>query len=256
MNATRTGGLLAELLAGSAARAAALPAELLPRPGRPSFARALAGRERLCLIPEWKRASPSSGALAREDMLPTLQRYQHAGAAALSILTEPLHFRGSVDDLRAAADAADLPILRKDFVVHPRQVLEAAACGASAVLLIARCLERGQLHELLAACRDTATDALLECRDERELDLALAVDDALIGVNNRDLDTLAVDLGVAERLLARVPAHRIAVAESGYRRPADLRPLIGRCNAVLVGTALLQGGDAAAFAAAGRGARR
>lgn len=249
----RAGGLLAELLAASAARAQALPRDPQPRPGRPSFRAALAGRERLRLIAEWKRASPSAGALAPIGaLLPTLQRYRSAGAAALSILTEPLHFHGSIDDLRAAARATDLPLLRKDFVVHPRQVLEAAACGASAVLLIARCLERSRLHELLAACRDSDTCPLLECHDERELDLALAIDDAVIGVNNRDLDTLAVDLGTAERLLARVPAHRLAVAESGYRAPADLRPLVGRCNAVLVGTALLQGGDAAAFAEADR----
>jgi indole-3-glycerol phosphate synthase len=243
------GELLGELLAAATARANALPADMRPRPGRPSFARALAGRERLSLIAEWKRHSPSAGRLVADDQLPaTIARYQSYGAAALSILTEPTRFRGSSDDLRAAAAATDLPILRKDCVVDPRQVLEAAACGASAVLLILRCLDAARLHELLAACRQAAICPLLECHDERELDLALAVGDAAIGVNNRDLDTLAVDLGTAARLLPRVPGDRIAVAESGYRSPDELRPLLGRCNGVLIGTALLQGGDVAAFA--------
>jgi len=241
--------VLEALLAHARTRAANLPAATpVVRSVRPSFGQAIAGKHRLAVIAEWKRASPSAGAIATgADLIDKLRAYRDGGAAAISVLTEDSRFRGSFDDLRQAALAVDLPLLMKDFVVATSQVVLAARLGASAVLLIARVCDDPQLGELAAACRSCGLDALVECHDEHELDRALRVPDAVIGINNRDLDTLVIDPQRAARLLPRVPKDRIAVAESGFLTPAAVRTLRGIADAVLVGTALMRSDDPRAF---------
>lgn len=250
---------LKSIVAGSQRRADEIPDRrrreavdgLTPR--LPSFRDAIAGRDRLSLIAEWKRRSPSRGPIPlRLDLDAQLRAYQDGGAAALSILTEPDHFGGSLDDLRRASASSRLPILRKDFLVDPRQMNEAARCGASAALLIVRVLDRGALAECVAACEECRIDALIECHDERELACALAFDHAILGVNNRDLDTLRIEPARALRLLPRVPGDRVVVAESGYRSADDVAPLLGLADAVLVGHALLDGVAPTVFAKSGR----
>jgi len=211
---------------------------------RPSFRDAIAGKESLAVIAEFKRSSPSEGAIATECALADqITMYRDRGAAALSVLTEPSRFSGSLDDVRDAARTAALPILRKDFTVAAIQVAEAAHAGASAVLLIVRCLSQHELVGLAAVAREYGLDALVECHDASELDRALAIDGAIIGVNNRDLDTLGVDTGRALELLPRIPAGRVAVAESGYSDRASLAGLDGLADAILAGTALMRGPD-------------
>ncbi|MGE0141812.1 MAG: indole-3-glycerol-phosphate synthase [Planctomycetota bacterium] len=228
------------------------PAVAVPRAR--SLRAAIAGRESLALLAEWKRRSPSAGPLVGvRDCAEQVTAYAAAGAHALSIVTEPTRFDGDLHDLSIARRSTDLPVLRKDFLTRPEQVIETAAHGASAVLLIARCLSESQTRELCASAREAGLEVLLECHDEREVGNALAIEDVLIGVNNRDLDTLTIDRSRAPRLLADVPVHRVTVAESGYRSLEDLREIDGLADAVLIGTALMRGENAANFA---RGVRR
>ncbi|MHB1312114.1 MAG: indole-3-glycerol phosphate synthase TrpC [Gemmatimonadaceae bacterium] len=240
------GGPLGRLSAGSAERAAAAQAtrgELerlvadLPEP--PSFARALR-RADVAVIAEIKRRSPSKGTLdGTLDAAIRAAEYAGGGAAALSILTEPAEFGGSLQDLAAARGAVRLPLLRKDFIVDEIQLLEARAYGAAAVLLIVRALPPVRFESLAAEARDMGLGVLLEVRDERELERALRVSAGVIGVNNRNLETLQIDDSVSARLLSRVPSSRTVVYESGIvdvngvRRAASLG-----ADAVLVGSAL------------------
>lgn len=204
-----------------------------------SFAAALSG-DTVRVIAELKRRSPSKGVL--DESLMAAERaaqYADGGAAALSILTEPSEFGGSLEDVEAAARAVRIPILRKDFIVDEIQLLEARLAGASAVLLIARGLAPAQFFDLAAAAREWSLDVLLEVRDERELERALGVPGGVIGVNNRNLETLSVDDAVSERLLRLVPPERIAVYESGVRSADDVRRAASLgADAVLVGSAL------------------
>lgn len=199
----------------------------------------------LAVIAEVKRASPSQGAIAAVDPASAARAYEAGGAAALSVLTEPRHFGGSLDHLREVRGAVSLPLLRKEFTVHPLQVAEAAAVGASAVLLIVAVLgERTGAY--LEYARELGLDALVEVHDDRELDVALAAGATLLGVNNRDLTTLSIDLSTAPRLLMKAREQGFAgvgVAESGYRHAAELRELNGVADAVLVGTSLVGSGD-------------
>jgi indole-3-glycerol phosphate synthase len=161
------------------------------------------------------------------------------GAAALSILTEPSEFSGSLADLAAAREATAVPLLRKDFIVDEVQLLEARLSGASAVLLIARALPAGRFYALAAAAKSIGLDVLLEVRDEAELERALGVPDGVIGVNNRNLETLVIDDTVSERLLRLVPPGRTAVYESGIRDVDGVRRAAALgADAVLVGSAL------------------
>jgi indole-3-glycerol phosphate synthase len=193
------------------------------------------------LIAELKRASPSEGPILLDlDAASFARAYEECGAAALSVLTEPDFFRGSLHDLDAARRATKAtPILRKDFVVDGYQLVEARASGADAVLLIARVLEGERLSLLLRAARELELQALVEARDEREIELALEAGAAIVGVNNRDLATLEVDPTRAERLRARIPSTTVAVWESGIRTADDVRRArAAGYDAVLVGTAL------------------
>jgi indole-3-glycerol phosphate synthase len=213
------------------------------------------------VIAEMKKASPSAGLLrAAYDPAALARAYREAGAAALSVLTEPRHFLGDAAHLRAArAAAGDLPVLRKDFMVDTYQVLEAAAWGADAVLLIAAALDDAALAELHAAARDYGLDVLVESHDAAELERALVLDDAIIGVNSRNLKTLRTDLATARDLASRIPADRAAVAESGIRTREDVRDLYARgYRGFLVGESLLRHADpgAALSVLAGGGGRR
>src|SRR5215211_3084636 len=209
--------------------------------GRP-FNEALV-RPGLSLIAEFKRRSPSAGELRPgAGVAETVRGYERGGAAALSILTEERQFGGSLHDLRAAREASDLPILRKDFVVDPYQLYEAAANGADAVLLIVAALEDEELAELYVQSRELDLDCVVEVHDEPELERALITVDAdVIGINNRNLDDLSVDVETTVSLLTDVPAGKTVVSESGYERREQLDELerIG-VDAVLIGEALMR----------------
>lgn len=225
-------------------------------PGRP-FGPALRGVS-VGVIAEVKRRSPSAGAI-RPGLDPVAHAHAYAagGAAAISVLTDERHFGGSLDDLTRVARAVPLPVLRKDFVVDELQLLETRAAGASAVLLIVRALPPAELRSLAAAAKGYGLGTLVEAHTAAELDLALSVEPSVVGVNSRNLETYAVSLDTAERLLARVPRSVAAVAESGIERRADVERL-ARAGAdfVLVGTAVAREDDPAAAVRALTGVAR
>jgi indole-3-glycerol phosphate synthase len=250
----RIPGVLGDLARARARDAAAgADPDLPPEPVRPAsiagFRSALAGRAATgappAVVAEVKRASPSEGAIADLDPLATARAYAAAGAAAVSVLTEPHRFGGRLAHLAAVAAAVPVPALRKDFVAHPAQVEEAAHAGARAVLLIVAVLGRATGGYLRFA-RSLGLDALVEVHTEAELDTALVAGADLIGVNNRDLTTLAIDLATAPRLIAlgrRRAADVVWIAESGYREPQGVAALTAFADAVLVGTHLAAQAD-------------
>jgi indole-3-glycerol phosphate synthase len=201
-------------------------------------------RPGLSLIAEYKRRSPSAGVIADAPVEGTTQAFERGGAAALSVLTDGPHFGGSLDDLRAAREACDLPILRKDFVVDPYQLYEAAANGADAVLVIVRALPGDRLSSIHAEALALDLDPLVEVHDAEELERALELDAAVIGINNRDLDSQRVDISTTFELMIDVPAGKTVVAESGISDPAELDELerVG-VDAVLIGEALMRSSD-------------
>ncbi|MBN2204758.1 MAG: indole-3-glycerol-phosphate synthase, partial [Thermoleophilia bacterium] len=205
-------------------------------------ARARGALAPLAVIAEVKRRSPSRGAIAPLLEAPTLARdYAAAGADAISVLTEPDRFGGSMDDLRAVVKAVDAPVLRKDFIVDRYQVWEAAEAGAAGVLLIAAALPSDSLGVLLGECHHCGLDALVEVHDADDLERAHAVGAALVGVNNRDLRTLEVDLAVSEALGPLVDQGALFVSESGIGSPAQARRArAAGAQAVLVGEALVR----------------
>ena len=226
-------------------------------PAPPDFVTALRGPE-VKIIAEVKRRSPSRGDInAQLDPASHASEYEAGGAAAISVLTEPLHFGGSGDDLIRVRGAVALPVLRKDFIIDEMQIIEACAWGASAVLLIARALERGSLVSLAAVAREWSIEPLVEVRTAGELAAALEAEARVIGVNSRDLETLEVNPRAAYDLLARVPAEIVAVAESGIRTVADVENAArAGADAVLVGTALSESASAAAAVRALAGVAR
>jgi len=202
-------------------------------------------RPGISLIAEHKRRSPSAGAIREgSEVADVVRAYERGGAAALSVLTEPFHFAGSLDDLRQARAAATLPVLRKDFIVDPYQLYESAAVGADAILLIVAALEPDDLYDLLREARDLDLDALVEVHNERELDVALDVEADVLGLNNRDLTDFSVDIERTYELLADVPAGKTVVAESGYSSRDQLEELerVG-VDAVLIGETLMRAAD-------------
>ncbi len=220
------------------ARALALP----PARDFVGALRAQAGRP--AVIAEVKRASPSAGEIADRDPAEQARAYASAGAAAISVLTEPTHFHGSLADLRAARMACDLPVLRKDFLIHPAELIESRAAGADAVLLIAACLSANELVAMLATARDLGLGALVETHSDEDLEKVLATDAEVIGVNARDLETLEVDVDRALEHLARVPAGRLSVMESGIATRAHVRAAVDAgASAILVGEALMRADD-------------
>jgi indole-3-glycerol phosphate synthase len=193
------------------------------------------------LIAEYKRSSPSAGAISEPDVASQARGYEEGGAAAISVLTEPTRFDGALADLRAARLAVSLPVLRKDFLVHPAQVIESRAAGGDAVLLIAAALSELELKGMLAVAADLGLDALVETHSEEDLAKALATDAPVIGVNARDLETLEVDVERALAMLPDVPSDRVAVLESGVSTREDVeRAIDAGAGAVLVGETLMR----------------
>ena len=229
-------------------------------PAPPPFADALR-RETLSIIAEIKRASPSKGDIAPGlDAVAQAQAYERGGAAAISVLTEPQQFGGSLEDLKAVAAAVSVPVLRKDFIVHAVQIWEARACGASAVLLIARALSPERLQSLYDAALEAGLEVLIEVRDHAELERGLATGARVIGVNNRNLETLVIDPQTAPLLLPSIPPDRIAVAESGMAGLADASAAqVAGADALLIGSAISASADpegaVQAFASLARRAR-
>jgi indole-3-glycerol phosphate synthase len=195
-----------------------------PRPG--VFRAALARPGTVNVIAECKRRSPSRGVLRRTyDPVAIACGYADAGACAISVLTEPTFFDGDLRHLERVRDAVDIPLLRKDFIVTDYQLLEARAAGADAVLLIAAALEREELARLRTCAASLGLDALVEVHDAAELEVALAAGAELIGVNNRNLRTLRVDVAASEAVATRIPSDRVAVSESGLKSAEDVARL-------------------------------
>jgi indole-3-glycerol phosphate synthase len=204
--------------------------------------------DRVGVIAEFKRRSPSAGVLREQPQLAELvSAYERGGAVALSILTEGPNFEGSLVDLHAARAACDLPLLRKDFIVDPYQLYEASAAGADAVLLIVAALEQGELVSLYEAARTLGLDVLVEVHDREELERALGIGADIVGVNNRDLRDFSVDIERTERLMDAVPPNVKVVSESGIAGAAQISRLQERgVSAVLVGESLMRSDDPAA----------
>ena len=199
----------------------------------------------LALIAEIKRASPSRG-LIRQDFDPAAlaRAYHRGGASCLSVLTDGPFFQGAPEHLEAARQAVPLPVLRKDFILDPWQVVESRAMGADCMLLIMAAIDDALARELFAAAREWSLDVLVEVHEERELERALALGTRLLGINNRDLRSLRVDLATFERLAPRVPSGCLLVAESGlYNHDDLLRMKRAGAGAFLVGESLMREAD-------------
>ena len=223
---------------------AELEAQLGARSDQRPFREAVT-RPGLSLIAEFKRRSPSAGAIRDgATVAEIVTAYEQGGAAALSVLTDEAHFDGSLEDLRAARGACELPILQKDFVIDGYQLYEAAAHGADAVLLIVSALSDEQLAALHDLARSLDLDCLVEVHDEQELERALAVDADVLGINNRDLEDFSVDPQTTLELITDVPAGKAVVSESGISDRAALEELEERgVDAVLIGEALMRAED-------------
>ncbi len=205
----------------------------------------------VALIAECKRRSPGAGEIRPElDPAELTGSYEAAGAAALSVLTDAPYFGGSLEDLRAVRASTTIPILRKDFTLHPLHLLEARGAGADAVLLIVRLLDQSMIRSLLDEARGLGMSALVEAHDQRELVTAVEAGATIVGINNRDLATFASDLDTTLKLLDQLPQGVVVVSESGIRTGADVARLgAGGVDAVLVGETLLRGEDPGRVAA-------
>ncbi len=201
----------------------------------------------IACIAEFKRRSPSKGWIDRDANLPpVVSAYERGGASAISVLTDTPFFGGTIDDLRVARATTRLPILRKDFVIDPYQVVEARAAGADAVLLIVAALRDAELAHLLAEIRRWGMEALVEAHDAAEVARAIAVGAKVIGVNHRDLRTFQMNMDLAVDMRKVVPAECVMVAESGIRTGADVQRMRNaRIDAILVGESLMQAPDPA-----------
>jgi indole-3-glycerol phosphate synthase len=248
------GGTLGQILAETEQRVGelkrrrrSLEASAAEHPSSPSFAAALRHGD-VAIVAEVKRRSPSRGHI-NSSLSPRHQAtsYVVGGAAAISVLTEERHFGGSPDDLVAVRSAVSIPVLKKDFHVDPIQLLEARVLGASAALLIARALTPASLRTMALEAESLGIEAFVEVRTEAELESALATNAPVLGVNCRDLESLAVDFEVTERILPLIPRTRVAIAESGVTGRADVeRAAACGADAVLVGSVLSAAADAAA----------
>lgn len=218
-------------------------AALAPPPR--DFFRALQDAGAPAIIAEIKKASPSAGVIRPDlDVAAIVASYEKGGASAISVITEEAFFQGKPEYLRQAHNAGALPVLCKDFIIEPLQVLAARASGADALLLLAGVLEDAALVRLLGVARSLGMACLVEVHDENELDRVLATDARIIGINNRNLRTFDVNLGTTLRLRPLVPADRLVVSESGIYERTDMETLAAAgVDAVLVGTSLMRSPD-------------
>jgi indole-3-glycerol phosphate synthase len=242
--------VLAPILAETRTRVAALQdkaAELARLAGQTPPAKPFLARPgtQVGVIAEIKRRSPSQGPIRLDlDPVEYARCYERGGAAAVSVLTEERHFGGSLDDLQRVAAALSVPVLRKDFIIHETQILEARLAGASAVLLIARILERRQLQDLAARVREWGMTPLIEVHSAGELDAAFAAEPQVLGVNARDLDTLTMNPSRAEEIMRHVPAGVTLVAESGVQNRQDVERLAAAgADVILVGASVARQED-------------
>ena len=213
-----------------------------------SLAKALRAAKGMACIAEFKRRSPSKGYIQRDaDVTKVVPAYEAAGASAASVLTDTPFFGGSLDDLRLARSISQLPLLRKDFLIDPYQVIEARAAGADAVLLIVAALRDQDLRQLLAETEHWGMEALVEVHDRDEVERAVAAGARIIGVNHRDLRTFEMNMDLALAMRPLVPSGRLMVAESGIRNADDVRRLReAGIDAILVGETLMASTDPAA----------
>ncbi len=223
------------------------------RDSRPTrgFAASLSRPGEVRLLAEIKRRSPSAGNIrADADVAEIAMAYESGGAAALSVLTDREFFGGSLASLETASAAVELPLLRKDFIIDPVQVLESRAAGADAILLIARILADAQLQDLHGRAGELGMDCMVEVHSEDELACAMALEPQMIGINNRDLRTFTTDLDLTLRLAPSVPLKYTLIAESGIQTAADVQKLgdVG-VDAILVGESLMRESDVKAAAA-------
>jgi len=197
------------------------------------------------MITEVKKGSPSKGVIREDfDPLEIAEIYERHGASCLSVLTDEKFFLGHLRYLQLIREVVGLPLLRKDFICDPYQIVEARAAGADAILLIAAMLSAGQIREFSALAAGLQLDVLLEVHDEAELEVALESDIELIGINNRDLRTFVTDLGTTERLMKLIPSDRFVVTESGVNSRADVERLqAAGAQAFLVGESLMREAD-------------
>jgi indole-3-glycerol phosphate synthase len=249
LSGTCLGAIVAERQRQIGEAQARMPLETLKRAARArserrDFAAALS-RWPLQVIAELKRASPSRGILRQQYRCEAIAHsYETAGASALSVLTEERHFLGSLADLETARAAVSLPVLRKDFILADYQIYESVAAGADALLLIVAALSDEDLRRFLELCQDLRIAPLVEVHDESELERALGAGARIIGVNNRDLKSLEVDLEISFRLRPAIPAGRIAVSESGIKTGEDLRRLADAgYHAALIGERFMMAPD-------------
>jgi indole-3-glycerol phosphate synthase len=241
----------AELLAYPLDASSLMARALARPPARDLLAalRASASDGAPAIVAEVKRASPSAGSIVKDDDAGRRSAaYAAAGAAAVSVLTEPHHFEGSLVDIDAVRLTVRIPILRKDFLLDPAQLIEARAHGSDAVLLIVASLTDAELAVMLGATRDLGMSALVETHSDEDLERALSAGAELIGVNARDLETLEVDVAGALRRLGRIPPERVAVMESGIATRAQARAAADAgASAILVGEAMMRAEDPAAL---------
>ena len=226
----------------------ALRAAAAAAPPVRDLAAALRSASGVTLIAEVKRASPSVGDIAPgAHAVPQARAYQDGGAAAISVLTEPDYFKGSLQDLRAVRAAVNLPVLRKDFIAEPIQIVEARAAGADAILLIVAALAQDELIALHGLADELGMGVLVETHSATEVARAQDAGARIIGINSRNLATLEVDLGVVADLCASLPVDAIKVGESGVRSRDDVMAMAAAgCDAVLIGEMLMRAADPAA----------
>jgi len=207
------------------------------------------GKDRINIIAEIKRASPSKGDIRKElDPYVYAKLYEKGGAAALSVLTDTTFFKGSLEDFKKARKGSILPMLRKDFLISSYQIFESAVIGADAILLIARILNRQQLKDYLMLCRDLNLDALVEIHDETDLENAIWAEAKLIGINNRNLSSFKTDIHTATRLVSRLESYQTPVAASGIASREDiLKNREYGINNFLIGESLVRAEDPAAL---------
>lgn len=217
--------------------------ENLPAPK--DFLRAVSKPDQMSIIAEIKKSSPSLGPIRPDANVREMARlYEDCGAVAISVLTDSKHFGGSIEDLKEARKTVETPILRKDFIIDEKQLYESRACGADAVLLIVAALEDTELQDLYQTASGLGLASLVETHNAREIERALKLGPSIVGINNRCLKTLKVDLSTSEKLRGMIPREVCVISESGIRDRTDaLRLSTAGINALLIGTSIISSDD-------------